>query len=172
MISTSQPAARPGRTSATTSATQPITNVQLDKATGDIYAGTDFGVLRLANGTTNWVKAGEGLPGVAVYHLLLAPGEKAGQRVLYAATHGRGVWRVKLGGGRTTRSDALRKGLPWAAPRVLVAVVAREAAAGRVLPRHGRYGPIAARDDQVKWSYGAADDSGQPVQGEVPGTPR
>lgn len=91
---------------------QPITNVQLDKATGDIYAGTDLGVLRLANGTTSWVKAGEGLPAVAVYHLLLAPGEKAGRRVLYAATHGRGVWRIKLGGGGTTRSDAMRAGPP------------------------------------------------------------
>jgi hypothetical protein len=33
---------------------------------------------------------------VAVYGLTLAGGKKASDRVLYAATHGRGVWRIQL----------------------------------------------------------------------------
>ncbi|MGZ4308074.1 MAG: hypothetical protein ACXVRG_01835 [Gaiellaceae bacterium] len=75
---------------------QPITGVQLDSATGDIYAGTDFGVWELAHGTTSWAPAASGLPTVAVYGLQLAGGKKASDRVLYAATHGRGVWRLAL----------------------------------------------------------------------------
>ena len=75
---------------------QPITNVQLDSATGDIYVGTDFGVWELAHGTTSWAPASDGLPTVAVYGLTLAGGKKPGDRVLYAATHGRGVWRLQL----------------------------------------------------------------------------
>ena len=75
---------------------QPITNVQLDSATGDLYVGTDFGVWELAHGTTSYAPASGGLPTVAVYGLTLAGGKKAGDRVLYAATHGRGVWRLQL----------------------------------------------------------------------------
>ena len=75
---------------------QPVTNVQLDAATGDIYASTDFGVWELANGSTSWAPASSGLPTVAVYGLTLAGGKHAGDRVLYAATHGRGVWRLAL----------------------------------------------------------------------------
>ena len=33
---------------------------------------------------------------MAVYGLTLAGGKKPGDRVLYAATHGRGVWRLQL----------------------------------------------------------------------------
>jgi hypothetical protein len=40
--------------------------------------------------------ASAGLPTVAVYGLTLAGGKKASDRVLYAATHGRGVWRIQL----------------------------------------------------------------------------
>ena len=75
---------------------QPITNVQLDSATGDLYVGTDFGVWELAHGTTSYAPASGGLSTVAVYGLTLAGGKKAGDRVLYAATHGRGVWRLQL----------------------------------------------------------------------------
>ena len=75
---------------------QPITNVQLDSATGDIYVGTDFGVWELANGATSWAPASGALPTVAIYGLTLAGGKHPGDRVLYAATHGRGVWRLAL----------------------------------------------------------------------------
>ena len=71
-------------------------DVALDSATGDLYAATDFGVDRLMAGTTSWITAADGLPKTAVYALTLAPGKKAGDRVLYAATHGRGAWRALL----------------------------------------------------------------------------
>jgi len=59
---------------------------------GDLYAGTDFGVLRLPSGTSDWVVAGTGLPAVEVAGLTLVNGSQ----VLYAATHGRSVWSLKI----------------------------------------------------------------------------
>jgi hypothetical protein len=52
-------------------------------------------VLRLPNGGTSWEEAGSGLPKVATYELSQAnlPG---GRRVIYAATHGRGGFRLIL----------------------------------------------------------------------------
>jgi hypothetical protein len=59
---------------------------------GDLYAGTDFGVLRLPSGTSAWVVAGTGLPAAEVAGLTLVNGS----HVLYAATHGRSVWSLKI----------------------------------------------------------------------------
>lgn len=75
---------------------QPITDVVLDAAAGDIYVSTDFGVNRLPSGASSWITAANGLPPVAVYGLTLAGGKRPGDRVLYAATHGRGAWRIQL----------------------------------------------------------------------------
>jgi hypothetical protein len=69
-----------------------VTGIALHGATGDVFAATDFGVLRLPKGSSHWVQAGAGLPHVAVYGITLA--EKAG--VMYAATHGRGAYRINL----------------------------------------------------------------------------
>src|SRR4051794_3296803 len=74
---------------------QPVTDVVRDDQTGDLYASTDFGVLRLPSGAQSWQRAANGMPIVAVYGLTIAPDS----RLLYAATHGRGVWRVNLPGG-------------------------------------------------------------------------
>jgi hypothetical protein len=73
---------------------QPVTDVEYDSATGDLYAATDFGVLRLVG--TSWTAAADGLPPVAVYDLTLAAGKHSAERVLYAATHGRSIWRTEL----------------------------------------------------------------------------
>ena len=59
---------------------------------GDLYAGSDFGVMRLPSGTSTWVVAGTGLPEVEVAGLTLVNGSQ----VLYAATHGRSVWSLKV----------------------------------------------------------------------------
>jgi hypothetical protein len=59
---------------------------------GDLYAGTDFGVLRLPSGTSTWVVGGTGLPAVEVAGLTVPNGSQ----VLYAATHGRSVWSLKI----------------------------------------------------------------------------
>jgi hypothetical protein len=71
---------------------QPITGVAYDNQKGYVYVSTDFGVLMLQGTSTWWVPAATGLPRVAVYGLSLS----VSGRVLYAATHGRGAWKLKL----------------------------------------------------------------------------
>jgi hypothetical protein len=73
---------------------QPVTGIARDASTGDLYAATDFGVLRLPAGATQWQQAGGGLPKVAVYGITLA--DTNGARVLYAATHGSGAYVLSL----------------------------------------------------------------------------
>ena len=69
----------------------PITAL-VEDSNGDLYAGSDFGVMKLPFGTTTWVVAGSGLPMVEVANLTI----NTGARVLYAATHGRSVWVMTL----------------------------------------------------------------------------
>jgi hypothetical protein len=70
---------------------QPVTGIVRDEI-GDIYVSTDFGVLKLAAGAHKWRKAAPGMPRVAVYGLTIS----RGARRLYAATHGRGAYSLKL----------------------------------------------------------------------------
>ena len=71
---------------------QPITDIALDSATGDLFVSTDFGVNILRASDNHWLPAGGSLPLVAVYGLTID--SNAG--VLYAATHGRGAWKLDL----------------------------------------------------------------------------
>ncbi|PZF95073.1 WD40/YVTN/BNR-like repeat-containing protein [Micromonospora endophytica] len=71
---------------------QPITDLVRDDVTGDLYAATDFGVLLLPKGKTSWTKAAGNMPNVEVAGLTIVPGE----RVLYAASHGLGAWKLSL----------------------------------------------------------------------------
>ena len=71
---------------------QPVTDLVLDDVTGDLYAATDYGVLRLAAGTTTWTSAAPGMPNVEVTGLTMVSGD----RILYAATHGLSAWRLNL----------------------------------------------------------------------------
>jgi hypothetical protein len=57
---------------------------------GDLFAGTDFGVLKLPKGSSTWVTAGAGLPAVEIAGLTMVNGSQ----VLYAATHGRSIWAL------------------------------------------------------------------------------
>ena len=70
----------------------PVNDLVRDDVTGDLYAGTDFGALRLAAGTTTWTNSAPGLPNVEVTSLEIIPSE----RILYAATHGLSTWRLNL----------------------------------------------------------------------------
>jgi hypothetical protein len=74
---------------------QPVNDAVFDAATGDVYVSTDFGVDRLQSGSHTWVQAADGLPMAAVSGLTLANG-KNGDRLLYAATHGRSAYRLRL----------------------------------------------------------------------------
>jgi hypothetical protein len=71
---------------------QPITDIAFDENTGELFVATDFGVNMLQAGHTEWVPAGGSLPPVAVYGLTI----DSNGRVLYAATHGRGAWKLSL----------------------------------------------------------------------------
>jgi hypothetical protein len=70
----------------------PITALVRDDVTGDLYAGSDFTVMRLPSGSTTWAMAANGLPMVEVPGLTIVPGA----RILYAATHGRSAWSLAL----------------------------------------------------------------------------
>jgi hypothetical protein len=69
----------------------PATDVVRD-TNGDLYVSSDFGVMRLASGSSDWGQAGTGLPMVEVAGLTIAPAA----RKLYAATHGRSAWALTL----------------------------------------------------------------------------
>jgi hypothetical protein len=69
---------------------QPITGIAYDSVAHRVYVATDFGVLVRRNG--NWRSAAPDLPPVAVYQLVL----DSGSHLLYAATHGRGIYRVDI----------------------------------------------------------------------------
>ncbi len=73
---------------------QPVTDLVRDDVTGDLYAATDFGVLRLAAGSSSWTDAASGMPNVEVAGLTIVPGA----RVLYAASHGLSAWKLTLSG--------------------------------------------------------------------------
>ncbi len=69
----------------------PATSIARD-TNGDLYASTDWGVLALPHGTTDWTVAGSGLPMVEINSLTIV----TGARKLYAATHGRSAWVLTL----------------------------------------------------------------------------
>jgi hypothetical protein len=62
---------------------------------GTLYVGTDFGVVQKAKNSPVWRRSAAGLPNVTVADLVYVP-EKG---VLYAGTHGQGVWQLKTPGG-------------------------------------------------------------------------
>jgi hypothetical protein len=70
----------------------PITDITRDEVTGDLYAASDFGVMKLPFCATLWVTAGNGLPMVECPGLTI----NSAARVLYVATHGRSGWSMQL----------------------------------------------------------------------------
>jgi hypothetical protein len=85
---------------------QPITDIEFVQDLNRLYVGTDFGVLSLAIGGSSWTQAAAGLPRGAVYGLRQIPGSGW----LYAATHGRGVWRLKVKPPRTLTAELTGSG--------------------------------------------------------------
>jgi hypothetical protein len=59
---------------------------------GTLYVGTDFGVVQKQKNSPVWHMPAAGLPNVTVSDLVLVP-ERG---VLYAATHGQGIWQLKV----------------------------------------------------------------------------
>jgi len=69
----------------------PVTDIVRDDVKGTLYAATDFAVLKMPV-SGGWTLAGSGMPMVEVAGLTVMPSE----RLLYAATHGRSIWRMIL----------------------------------------------------------------------------
>jgi hypothetical protein len=85
----------------------PVSDIVRDDATHTLYVGTDFGVLAGPNdGHSGWHTM-EGMPRYEVMHLEIQPSSRVPtctgggkcKRVLYAATHSQGIWRLDLGPG-------------------------------------------------------------------------
>jgi hypothetical protein len=81
----------------------PLTDVARDDVNGDLFVSSDFGVLR-KSGNGPWVVAASGMPKVEVAGLTLVPEEeddddrpgRRNDRILYAASHGLGAWKLEL----------------------------------------------------------------------------
>jgi hypothetical protein len=69
----------------------PITALARDPKSGTLYAGTDYGALRLDSGASAWTMAATGMPDVPIAGLTLVPGQG-----VYAATYGQGAWKLSL----------------------------------------------------------------------------
>ena len=85
---------------------QPVNSVVFDNGTGDLFAATDFGVVRLAADdiASGWVMAAQNLPVVTVAGLTM----NADARQLLAATHGRGAYQLTL--PKADKKDDDKKG--------------------------------------------------------------
>jgi hypothetical protein len=70
----------------------PITGIARDDVTHDLFAASDFGVLRLVPEEKSWRLAARGMPNVEVAGLTIVQKE----RRLYAASHGLGAWLLRL----------------------------------------------------------------------------
>ena len=65
---------------------------------GGIVVGTDLGVVYLAKGSTTWARlGGTSLPVTVAMQVKVQPGP-GGTPYIYAATHGRGLWRIDASG--------------------------------------------------------------------------
>ena len=70
----------------------PITDVARDDVTGDLYASSDFGVVRLLSGATDLDRRSTGDAERGSRRL----DHRAGRAPLYAASHGFGAWLLNL----------------------------------------------------------------------------
>ena len=72
----------------------PVHSVIVDPTnTQRLYVGTDAGVFTSIDGGANWYKEVTGYANVVTEALALSAGSDA---ALYAFTHGRSAWRVRL----------------------------------------------------------------------------
>jgi hypothetical protein len=82
----------------------PASDVVRDDVNKTLYVSTDFGVLRGDNDGTGGWHVTAGMPRYEVMHLEIQPSSRVAtctpgpgcKRVLYAATHSRGIWQMKL----------------------------------------------------------------------------
>ncbi len=69
----------------------PVASMAVDPTdSNDLFVGTDVGVFRSVDGGSTWVSFNDGLPNASVYAIAFHPAT----RDLFAATYGRGVFRI------------------------------------------------------------------------------
>jgi photosystem II stability/assembly factor-like uncharacterized protein len=94
----------------------PVNALAIDAANPDAwYIGTDIGVFRTADAGTTWQPYRNNLPNCAVFDLKLHPTE----RVLRAATHGRGLWEIPVDAATTADVDLVLRHHPMDTGRVV-----------------------------------------------------
>jgi hypothetical protein len=71
----------------------PVGTIERDEATGTLYGGTDFGVIKRATGEPGWHVL-EGMPITTIPSLEI----DQTRRVMYVGSHGFGAWAFDLGG--------------------------------------------------------------------------
>jgi hypothetical protein len=83
----------------------PVADIVRDDLTHTLYVATDFGVLSGPHDGASWHLT-RGMPRYEIMHLEIQPSNRVPtcmghghcERVLYAATHSQGIWRMRLGG--------------------------------------------------------------------------
>lgn len=82
----------------------PVNKVIIDPANPNIHLiiGTDLGIFETTNGGTNWTQQNNGLANVSVADL-----DRRGDGILFAATHGRGMFRTTAAVGVGLEPDIL-----------------------------------------------------------------
>ncbi len=96
----------------------PVTSVVIDPLLpGTIYIGTDLGAFQTSDGGAAWIRLSNGMPKVAVFMLRY----HAASRSLIAATHGRGVYRLKLPAAAVSVSAASFAGPELAVESIVAA---------------------------------------------------
>jgi len=81
-----------GETEETSLPTIPVNAVSIyEKNPAIVFAGTDVGVYMSRDGGLNWKPYGDGLPNVVIDHMKITH-----DNILYAATHGRGMWMTSI----------------------------------------------------------------------------
>ena len=87
----------------------PVSDVVRDDQTHTLYVGTDFGVLQGNNDGASW-HVTRGMPRYEIMHLAIQPSSREPtctgghhcKRILYAATHSQGIWKMNLGAATAT----------------------------------------------------------------------
>ncbi|MFN7929709.1 MAG: hypothetical protein U0Y68_17555 [Blastocatellia bacterium] len=130
----------------------PVTTVALDpNNTNRIWIGSDIGVFQTTDGGTTWMPMTNGLPKLAIF--MLRYQNNTGN--LIAATHGRGVFRLRTNTGATSVSGASYLGTNVARDSIvsvfgvnLSTVSAGTAAASTPLPTTLAGTTVTVRDSQ------------------------
>jgi photosystem II stability/assembly factor-like uncharacterized protein len=79
----------------------PTKVISVDSTTGNIYAGTYWGVYRSTDNGTTWSKFGTGLPNAVVDDIAI----QYSTHSLRVGTHGRGAWQVDVTTGIASPSE-------------------------------------------------------------------